>query len=306
MLSKIYRFLSSLKVSNKYIYMLLYKFFKVYFNILYFIKYRFKTSKDVGINNDSDIIVSLTSFPARIDRVWITIETLLNQTHKPKKIILWLAKNQFEDNMSLPKSLTKLIKRGLEVRFCDDLRSHKKYYYTMKEFSENIIITVDDDIIYPSDLIENLYNTYKIFPNAICCNWSHQIVFDENKKLKKYDEWHDGNGILTIPRFDTIPIGYAGVLYPPNCLDNNIFNIEDIFELAPLADDIWLKAMSLKKNVKVVRTQQVQVPFFGVIGTQKVGLFKINCSENENDKQINNINDKYPEIFNFNRINKEI
>lgn len=306
MLNKIYKFLGEVKIINKYIYSILYKFFKVYFNILYFIKYRLKSSKKVGINSEADIVVSLTSFPARIDKVWITIETLLNQTCQPKKIILWLAKNQFEDNMSLPKSLTRLIERGLEIRFCDDLRSHKKYYYAMKEFSENIIITVDDDILYPSNLVENLYNTHKTFPNAICCNWSHQIVFDEKKNLKKYDDWHDGSGILTVPRFDTIPIGYAGVLYPPNCLDNNIFNIQDIIELAPLADDIWLKAMSLKNNVRVVRTQQIQVPFFGVIGTQKVGLFKVNCVENENDKQIKKINEKYPEIFTFNKINEEI
>lgn len=306
MLDKIYSLLSEVKINNKYLYPIVYKFLKIYFNIVYIIKYKLKNSKKVGINDESNIIVSLTSFPARIDSVWITIETLLNQTYQPKKIILWLAENQFEDNMSLPKSLTRLIKRGLEIRFCDDLRSHKKYYYAMKEFGKNIIITVDDDIIYPSNLINNLYNTYKIFPSSICCNWSHQIIFDENKKLRKYDDWHDGSGILTVPRLDTIPIGYAGVLYPPNSLDNNIFNIEDIFELAPLADDIWLKAMSLKNNVSVVRTQQVQVPFFGVIGTQKVSLFKVNCMENENDKQINKINEKYPEIFTFNRINKEI
>lgn len=303
MLDEIYKFLSKLKIRNKYIYNIIYKFFKIYFNVWYYIKYRMLVSKKIGVDNNSDIIVSLTSFPERIDRIWITIETLLNQTQAPKKVILWLAKEQFKENISIPNSLKKLSNRGLEIRFCNDLRSHKKYYYVMKEFPENIIITVDDDILYPRNLIENLYNTHKKFPNAICCNWSHQIVFDENKNLKKYDDWHDGSGILTVPRFDTIPIGYAGILYPPKCLDDNVFNIEDIIELAPLADDIWLKAMSLKKCIGVVRTQQIQVPFFGVIGTQKVSLFKVNCEKNENDRQIRKITEKYPEIFHFNRIN---
>lgn len=305
MLSNIYKFLSRIKEKNKYTYFVLYKFFKVYFNVVYFIKYKVNRSKKVGIDKSSNIIVSLTSFPARIDKVWITIETLLDQTVLPGKVILWLAEEQFNDNRLLPKSLTRLRERGLEIRFCKDLRAHKKYYYSMKEFSNNIIITVDDDIIYPNNLIENLYNMHKAFPNEICCNWSHQIVFDENRNLKKYDDWHDGDGILTNPRLDTVPIGYAGVLYPPKSLDNNVFNIEDIFELAPLADDIWLKAMSLKKNTKVVRTKQSEVPFFGVIGTQKFGLFKINCEENQNDKQIKNINKKYPDIFDFNNIFKE-
>lgn len=305
MLSDIYKFLSTVKDKNKYAYFVLYKFFKVYFNIVYFIKYKLSRSKKVGVDKSSNIIVSLTSFPARIDKVWITIETLLEQTVLPKKIILWLAEEQFNDNKLIPESLMRLKERGLEIRFCKDLRAHKKYYYSMKEFPESIIITVDDDIIYPNDLIENLYNVHKKFPKEICCNWSHQIVFDENRNLKKYDDWHDGDGILINPRLDTIPIGYAGVLYPPQCLDNNVFNIEDILELVPLADDIWLKAMSLKNNTKVVRTKQKQVPFFGVIGTQKFGLFKINCAKNQNDKQIINIIKKYPDIFNFNNIFKE-
>ncbi len=202
----------------------------------------------------------------------------------------------------IPKSLINQINRGLEIRFCEDLRSHKKYYYAMKEFSNNIIITVDDDIIYPNNLVEDLYNAHKKFPYCICCNWSHQIIFDKNSCIRKYDDWHDGEGILTIPRFDTVPIGYAGVLYPPNSLSNEVFNIDNIKKLSPIADDIWLKAMSLKNGVKVVRTKQIQVPFFNIIGTQKFGLFKVNCLENENDKQIRNIQKEYPSIFKIDKI----
>ena len=42
MLSDIYKFLSTVKDKNKYAYFVLYKFFKVYFNIVYFIKYKLK------------------------------------------------------------------------------------------------------------------------------------------------------------------------------------------------------------------------------------------------------------------------
>ena len=41
------------------------------------------------------LIVSLTSFPERINLAHITISTLLNQSLEPDKIILWLAEEQF-------------------------------------------------------------------------------------------------------------------------------------------------------------------------------------------------------------------
>src|SRR5699024_12638905 len=65
---------------------------------------------------------------------------LLRQTYPPDKIILWLAKEQFEGRNTLPNNLLDLEKRGLEIVFCDeDLRSHKKYYYAIKKFSKDIL-----------------------------------------------------------------------------------------------------------------------------------------------------------------------
>ena len=89
---------------------------------------------EVGINlepRDEMYVLSLTSFPGRIDDVWIAVECLLRQTFKPDKIILWLAIGQFPDKVT-PDSLKKLESRGLEVKFCeDDLRAHKKYSYIL-------------------------------------------------------------------------------------------------------------------------------------------------------------------------------
>ena len=76
------------------------------------------------------IIVSLTSFPARIGVVWMVVESLMHQTLKPHKIILWLSKEQFSTIESLPKKLLAQRERGLEIRLVDgDIRSHKKYIY---------------------------------------------------------------------------------------------------------------------------------------------------------------------------------
>lgn len=47
-------------------------------------------------------------------------------------------------------------------------------------------------------------------------------------------------------------LGVGGVLYPPNSVHHDIFNIENIKNLSLTADDIWLTAMLLKKGTPVL------------------------------------------------------
>ena len=101
------------------------------------------------LNNRCDVIVSLTSFPARINTVWMVVESLKNQTLRPMKIILWLSKEQFPTKQDIPNSLWECEDSLFEVRIVDgDIRSHKKYYYVLQEYPDKSFVTCDDDIYY--------------------------------------------------------------------------------------------------------------------------------------------------------------
>lgn len=71
-----------------------------------YIKSKSFISESTDTISEKKIVVSLTSFPARIKKVHIVIESLLNQTIKPDKIILWLSKEQFEHYYVLPSKLS--------------------------------------------------------------------------------------------------------------------------------------------------------------------------------------------------------
>ena len=104
------------------------------------------------------IIVSLTSFPARINDVWQVIECLLRQSYQPKHIFLYLSKEQFLSVNDIPIILRNLQSNIFQIKLVDgDIRSHKKYYYVSKEFPNSLVLLVDDDIYYPTDMIETLY-----------------------------------------------------------------------------------------------------------------------------------------------------
>ena len=234
---------------------------------------------------DKKIIVSLTSYPARINFVPYVIASLLRQTMKPDKIILWLADEQFP-NRKLPKIFDKLKACGVDIKFCEDLRSHKKYFFTMKEFPEDIIITFDDDVIYNNDVIETLYKSYVNHPDCVSgirC-WTMKFSPDltvSGGKCYQSDVGHESH------KFKATGIG--GIIYPPHSLHEELFNIEAMKNLCFSGDDLWLKFMEVMKGTKVVPVRNTDipgnVPGFDIPGSQESALWHYNDVQKGNEIQ---------------------
>ena len=203
---------------------------------------------------NTKVLVSLTSYPKRIGYVDKVIKTLLIQTKKPDKIILWLADSEFENKEEdLPKELVALCDYGLEIKWCRDVKSHKKYLYAMKEYPEYCIITVDDDTFYYPDTVEVLYKSFLRHPNAVSCLRANRITFDENKRINSYSKWiMNEQEFIDIPLMDLLPVGVGGVLYPPHCLDEKLLDENVIIQTSLCQDDIWLKYAEVYCGIETV------------------------------------------------------
>lgn len=225
-------------------------------------------------NRDTKIIASLTTFPARINTVEKTIKSLLTQTLKPDKLILWLAEEQFP-NRELPKSLLALKKYGLSIKWCNDTKSYKKLVPTLKEYPDDIIITFDDDIYYDSNVIENLYNSYLKEPTAIHANRGNR-VFVKNGVLKTASSAELYWTRFKHSSFKNTIIGCGGVLYPPHCLAPEITDEEKFTKFLPTQDDLWFWIMAVKNNTKIKIVSSYDMQIITVEDTQQYGLCKIN------------------------------
>lgn len=291
MIRFLYEAARNLKKKNKPYWKFVYKINKLLINLFFPISQRWK--KGYGLDANGRIIVSLTTYPARISTVWLTIASLLQQTMKPYKVILWLAEEQFP-SYEVPDSLKRLQKRGLEICFCEDLKPHKKYYYAMQEYPEYYIITADDDIFYPEDHIERLWKGHEKYPDAVVCHWSHWIDFDGQEEFMPYNDWAD-NGEET-PSFATLAVGCNGILYPPGCLPEEAFDKNKIKELSLNTDDLWLKCMEIMNGYKTVNCNKTVLIYFNVLSTRKSGLWKSNTGESRNNDKIwDRLMKTYPE-----------
>lgn len=273
----------------------IYKLNKLILNVFY--PWLQKGKKATGVDANSPVIVSLTSFPARIDLVWITIASIMNQTMKAGRIILWLSREQFSGNdEDLPKSLLALKKRGLEIRYCGDIMPHKKYFYVMQENPEGVVVTIDDDIFYPENHLEMLWKKHLEYPKAVCCWYAHKIGYDENGKILLYNQWESDVSGYETPTMQLLAVGCGGVLYPVKEMPGMLFDEEKIQKLCIRTDDLWLKSMEVLAGIPVVRCVPDSLIFYGFLQTRHKGLFATNADRDGNDVAMEAILGSYPQV----------
>lgn len=239
-----------------------------------------------GKERDEKIIISLTSFPKRIDSSYYAIKSLMHQSVKADKIILWLSTQQFP-NLKIPDKFDKLKNKGLEIKFVnEDLKSHKKYYYILQEQRPNeIVITFDDDLIYGSTAVEKLINRHKEFPENVICNRGLAVSIDTEGKInrKVIERLYDDEGVDK-PSFYIIPSTGAGCLYPYGVMPESTFVKDDLKTMAFSADDIWIWYNCLLAKKGIVKSQKISRALVEIKDSQIENLNQLNDMGGENDR----------------------
>lgn len=262
---------------------------------------------EIGINTDKrpqKLIISLTSFPQRINEIHYTLYSLLNQSIKPDEVVLWLCSDEFPNKeKDLPQTILDLQKNGLTIKFSEIyLRSYTKLVPSLKEFPDDIIVTADDDIYYPKDWLKKLYIQHQKNPKNVICHRCHRAILNSDNTLAPYSKWpHNVTKIK--PSFFNFATGVGGVLYPPHCLYKEVTNIDLFKQLAPYADDIWFWAMEVLNNTKVktfLNRQRKLIlvnPEREMRNNNEITLAKINIAQDGNNKQMKQVLEHYPQII---------
>lgn len=238
----------------------------------------------VDAANGDGTIVSLTSYGKRLDIVHLTIRSLMRQTVKPDKIVLWL--DVETDPKSIPATLRELEQYGLEIRCgCENLKGHKKYFWAFREFADACVITVDDDVMYPADTVETLLAAHKRYPDAVVGRRVHRMVLGSDGLAPYADwqfEWH-GDGS---PRDDLLATGVGGILYPPHCFGGGVFDLEPIMDTGLGNDDLWLKANEIIDGRAVAWAPCRRIHPYSIVDDGEGSLCITNVAGGGNDASI--------------------
>ncbi|WP_205790143.1 hypothetical protein [Microvirga makkahensis] len=234
-----------------------------------------------------ELVVSLTSYPPRYAILPLTLRSLLCQTVKPDRIILWVSHN---DEPEIPEAVRRLTSYGLEIRPTDDIKSFKKIIPAVRMFPDAFIVTADDDVYYGPHWLEDLALASSGQTGLIVCCQAREIRLDDQGRLQPYERWP----YLVEPRdaTTTFPIGRGGILYPPGALSPEVTNEVAFLELCPQADDIWLYWMGRRAGSTYRKIQQSE-GLWDWPGSQRTALFRSNLLGNMNDRQVDAIAQRY-------------
>lgn len=243
---------------------------------------------EVKTRSVPNVIISLTSYGDRLKTCHLAIRSILLQSVVPEKIILYIG-NESAD-ICLPRQLLDLCNYGLEIRRnVHDLGPHKKYYYAMSEHPDKIVITVDDDVMYPPETLKRLLDSHQLFPESVIAGRVNKIVIKDGR-VAPYSEWIQGwRDAAPQPRKSLIATGVGGVLYPPYFASLDLLNMDAIAAYAKYEDDLWLKCYETKREIGIAWAPGKRVHPITIRGTDSTGLWNINVKNGGNDRALSNL-----------------
>lgn len=198
-----------------------------------------------------DAIVSLTSIPSRLPLIERTLKSLMRQSVAPRRIVLNLPR--FSKREGVPYEVPAFL-AGIEavsIRWCEDVGPATKLLPSLAgEASDTPIIVVDDDRIYPPNLVADLMAAAERDATSAFC-MSGWVVPDDLTD-RPTTVWSNLRMLppapirarrLSKPMEVDIVQGLSGYLVRPSFFD--IAAIND-YEGAPreafFVDDVWISA----------------------------------------------------------------
>ncbi|KQX74272.1 hypothetical protein ASD10_03220 [Aeromicrobium sp. Root472D3] len=214
--------------------------------------------------------------------VAIAIESVGRGSRLPSRIVLWL-----DEDRPLPDSVRRLERRGLEIRQCQDLGPHKKYFPYVSEdldtFPESPLVIMDDDSMLSRTWLEDLVELHRTHPEDILCHrgWTIGIAHDH---IEPYIDWQECTSSEASLR--TFATGVGGVLYPPSFLHHVREKGRQFLTKAPRADDVWLNSIAIENRYRTrqVRPQASSVRAIPGTGGESLALHNVDLGLN--DRQI--------------------
>lgn len=235
---------------------------------------------------NAEVIVSLTTHGRRFYEVYLAIESIMQGSIKPNRIILWLT--QDGKDQPIPQTLKNQQARGLEIRYTNDIGPYTKSIPTFLVFPDASIVTIDDDILYPYDTLEMLLRRHLQHPQSICANRILDLTLDKQgnpQSIPSLKELSDKTRISSRNFFE----GVGSVLYPPHCFPQESLDPSVFLPLCPTADDVWMNALALRYKVSVVpaNLHYRRFPLFINESIQDSALWRHNNGKDiPNDQQL--------------------
>lgn len=201
--------------------------------------------------NRSDAVISLTTIPSRLPLIGLTLKSLMRQRLAPARIVLNLPRFSRRENVAyvVPSFLEGL--RSVEIRWCEDLGPATKLLPSLRgEAADTRIIVVDDDRVYPPNLVGDLAAASDAAPDTAFSMRGWVVPTDLTdrpttlwRKLSTTPPTPVRARRISAPVQVDIVMGVSGYLVRPRFFDlAGVMDYEGAPREAFFVDDVWISA----------------------------------------------------------------
>lgn len=198
----------------------------------------------VAPNDGLRVVISLTTVPSRLPSIRTGLASLLDQTRPPDEVVLALPRHCLREGRGyeLPCWL-----EGIRVLECErDFGPATKLIPALRDQSDprTLLIFLDDDNVYPVDMVETMLTWHRRFPDAAlgyrALRFPPSLDFRETPVLY-------GSG-LSSPRPVDVLTGTWGVLVQPRFFPASL-PLPEFPEDAFFVDDIWINGQLARAGI---------------------------------------------------------
>lgn len=211
----------------------------------YWIKYKLR---------NEHIVVSLTTTPYRVDRLNDVVETFIkSQILLPEKIYVNIPYVFLRDNINYEIPAKLATNPAIKILRTHDYGPGTKLLGTLEAAdlpANTIIITIDDDILYPPLFIAKLAQRAHDFPNQAVGLRGSDLAFDANGEFTVPN--HDGHGFKWKTKDKSIVKvldGVGGIAYRRWFFDESIFKVKNSIPECINSDDVYLSFYLEQHNI---------------------------------------------------------
>lgn len=199
---------------------------------------------DIAGKTSPEPIVSFTSISGRLPRVKRMIESLKVQTIPIHSINLYISSEPYLIDAGIDinsPDVKDLYAAGVNIFNVPNVGPYRKQYYILKQLQEalaprdTVIITIDDDVEYPPDILLDLVSACQTY-RCVAAHRGREILTD-GKKVAPYSKFRPPQSRQS---FFNLATGRNGVAYQLGFFPNDPTFFVGPF-LAPTADDLWCK-----------------------------------------------------------------
>lgn len=236
---------------------------------------------------DGRAVVSLTTYGARFRTVHLTLTSIGMGKVRPARVILWIDDPALRQNLT--PMLRRLVRRGLEIRACENWGPHKKYFPYLAEADSSLpLVTADDDVFYPRSWLARILQAHENHPSDVVAYRVRRLAVDRSRLLP-YSEWTLASD--THASVCGVAIGVSGVLYPPAVFAHLTRDGSKFMTVAPFADDLWLHSRLAANGVATRQVLPTAVHFMPFSFAPDQALASVNQGRNRNDEYARHLYD---------------